>query len=491
MDKIRSYLKDNNDRYLPLLVKELKDYAIFLMTTDGHVASWNYGAELLKGYSEKEIIGQHYRILFPERLQKTKEPEKEIEEALKKGRYEGHEWRRKKSGEEFFAHVVLTPLYDDNKKVLGFAKITQDITEERNTQKKVKEQSEKIRHTKEFSEAIFNTVNEGIIVIDVESKIVNANDAFLKMFNLSADKTLGERLSSTHKAWKTTELEQLISKMISKGKYFTDKEIEFELKGGKKILSVTSKFIHHNQNKELKILLIFTDITTEREIEITKSDFTSFVSHELRTPITSIKAYAQLMERCINNEMKCDLKKYLSKTILFTDRLTALINELHETNKAGADKIQVDRKLVNFEDLINDTLETIKTTFPDQVIEKEGEVKLKLKVDPARIAQVFTNYITNAIKYSSGKPINVRLEHDREKVTVAVKDQGKGISKEDLKKIFSRYYRAGKTSKIEGLGMGLFLAKKIIKAHKGEVWVESEEGKGAVFYFTLPLKDKD
>lgn len=353
MEKIKA-TKEDNDKYLPLLVKEITDYAIFAMTTEGFISTWNEGAELIKGYKKEEIIGKHYRILFPEEAQKEGTPEKHLQIAKEEGRYEERNWRRKKSGELFWARIVLMPLYDDNKKLLGFAKITQDLT-------------------------------------------------------------------------------------------------------------------------------------TERVIEIAKRDFSNFVSHELRTPVTNIKAYAALIEKCLKENRECDIEKYLAKTQSVIERLTGLVNELHESNKAETGKIQIEKKEFNFEELIDDNLETISVTYPNQKIEKEGGADIMINADPYKISQVFLNYITNAIKYSSGKEIKVILKSDKEEVMVSVVDKGKGLTKEQMKHMFSKYYRVETSSKIEGLGVGLYLSKKIINVHNGRVGVESEEGRGSTFYFSLPI----
>lgn len=222
-------------------------------------------------------------------------------------------------------------------------------------------------------------------------------------------------------------------------------------------------------------------------MEIAKRDFSNFVSHELRTPITNIKAYADLIEKCLKEKRECDIEKYLSKTKLIIERLNGLVNELHESNKAESGKIQIEKKKFNFEELIDDNLETLSVTYPEQKIDKEGGADIMIEADPHGISQVFLNFITNAIKYSGGKDIKVILESDKERVKVAVVDKGKGLTKEQMENMFSKYYRAETTSRVEGLGVGLYLAKKIIDAHQGQVGVRSAEGNGSEFYFSLPL----
>jgi PAS domain S-box-containing protein len=493
MEKIKIYLNDQNDlsnrnnRYFQILIEELKDYAIFLLTTDGLIASWNGGAEFIKEYTKEDVFGKHYRMLFPERFRELKMPEKELEEAVRTGRFEDFNWRARKSGEEFWSHVTLIPLYDDEGQHLGFAKITQDLNLDHKIKQKLKEQSDEIRHHRNFLQDIFDTTNEGIAVLDDELRVVKANNSFFSIFKLNGPATVGKLLFDLHEQWALPEVRNTFNEMIASDVYFKEKELEFTIDGEKKILSITVKFIHHNQNTDKKILLVITDITSRKALDQARSDFASFMSHELRTPITNIKAYLQLLEDCYKENRTCDVPRYLKKSLLFTDRLNDMIAELHEFNKAEAGKIQVDKKTVNIEELINDALETVRITYPEQEIEKEGKANVMVDADPVRITQVFTNYISNAIKYSGGKKVTVSLEHRENTVTVSVSDQGKGIPRDEMKKLFSRYYRSRSTAKIEGLGMGLYLAKKIISEHKGEVGVKSKEGAGATFFFKLPV----
>lgn len=492
MEKIKIYLNDQNDlsnrnnRYFQILIEELKDYAIFLLTTDGRIASWNGGAEFIKEFTKEDVLGKHYRMLFPKRFQDKKMPEKELEEAVRTGRFEDFNWRVRKSGTEFWSHLTLIPLYDDEGQHLGFAKITQDLNIDHKLKTKLKEQSDEIRLNRNFLQDIFDTTNEGIAVLDEDLKITKGNESFFKIFNLNGPATIGKSLFDIHKKWSSPSIKESLEEMVSKNLYFAEKETEFVIDEKKKILGLTVKFIH-NTEKEKRFLLILTDITARKVLDQARTDFASFMSHELRTPITNIKAYLQLLEKCYKEENVCDVPKYLKKSLLFTERLNDMISELHEFNKAEGGKIQVEKRPLNIEDLINDILETIRISYPEQEIEKAGSANAIVNADPVRITQVFTNYITNAIKYSGGKKVKVCLERNEDMVTVAIVDQGKGIPKEEMNKLFSKYYRVKSTSKVEGLGMGLYLSKKIIKAHNGEVGVRNEQQEGATFFFKLPV----
>jgi PAS domain S-box-containing protein len=312
------------------------------------------------------------------------------------------------------------------------------------------------------------------------------NTAFQRIFYLK-NKLIGKALYNVKCGWQEPAVKKILDKMIGKGVFFKEKEFEFDVKGEKKIFSITSKYVDLNQNNESNILLTIRDITLKKEIERAKSDFASFVSHELRTPITNIKAYVQLMVQCYNEKTKCDYERYLRKTLVFADRLNELVKEFHEFNKAGADKIQIDKMNFNVDELLNDNLEATRITSPDVNIVKIGKVNIIINADPIRITQVLSNFLTNAIKYSSGKKIILKSFIENDMVLIEVTDEGIGISKEEVKKLFSRYFRAKNSAKIEGLGMGLYLAKKIIKAHKGEIGARSEVGKGSTFYFSLPV----
>ena len=137
--------------------------------------------------------------------------------------------------------------------------------------------------------------------------------------------------------------------------------------------------------------------------------------------------------------------------------------------------------------MIEEAIETVQSLQPAYNIILKGDGDFEVNGDRYRLIQVVTNFLGNGIKYSDGsKNVVLSIEHDKKLVTVSVKDEGLGISPENLEHVFERFFRAEKTRNIEGIGLGLYLCKQIVKAHHGTIWAESKEGKGSVFYFSIP-----
>lgn len=231
------------------------------------------------------------------------------------------------------------------------------------------------------------------------------------------------------------------------------------------------------------------EIQRTRELDRRKDEFIGIASHELKTPLTSIKGYVQILER-IMAEMKHEKAKYyLDKTNVYIDRLNGLISDLLDVSKIQAGKLQFNVSEFSFSDLVTESIGGIQPLSPSHKIEVKGNVRIKVKGDRNRLEQVMTNLLSNAIKYSpEAERVVVSIEKGAGELKVGVKDFGIGIGKKDQKRIFERFFRSGSVEqKFSGLGIGLYISQEIVRRHGGKMWVESEEGKGSTFYFSIPV----
>lgn len=223
------------------------------------------------------------------------------------------------------------------------------------------------------------------------------------------------------------------------------------------------------------------------ELMYKKDEFLSIASHELRTPLTSIKAYVQLLGKTTNPDDKSYV--FVTKTLKHVTRLEKLINDLLDVSRINSGRIDYDLEVFQFDELMRNSIESFGDVSPKHKIITQNIVKGALMADRSRIEQVFNNLLNNAAKYSPDADdivVNSAIENDY--VVVSVQDDGVGIPKKDCPQLFERFYRSEKTHhKFQGLGLGLFISAEIIKRHHGEIWVDSEPGKGSTFYFKLPL----
>jgi signal transduction histidine kinase len=223
-----------------------------------------------------------------------------------------------------------------------------------------------------------------------------------------------------------------------------------------------------------------------------KDEFMSVATHELKTPVTSLKAFAQVLERRFAKAGDEKSALHLAKMDAQLDKLIALIGDLLDATKIDAGKLQFHEEYFDCNELLSETVEEMqRTTDKQKLILHLGTTKT-LYGDRTRIGQVLVNLISNAIKYSPySNKILITSQSDQNQVKICVQDFGIGIAKEDQNKIFQRFQRVGNQNTFGGLGLGLFIAATILKRHNGTISVESEKGKGSTFCLTLPVKRRE
>jgi len=244
----------------------------------------------------------------------------------------------------------------------------------------------------------------------------------------------------------------------------------------------------HENNSTVKWAGTFTDIEEQKQMSRRKDDFLSIASHELKTPLTSIKAYMQLLER--ESKHNPQFKPYVERTLSQVDKLNSLISDLLDISKIQSGKLEFNKKEFDFDSMISGLLEMTRQNHPDYQLEYTGHAGVPVYGDEMRLEQVVTNFISNAIKYSpKEKKIIIHTRSDESNVHFSVTDFGIGISKEEQKNLFRKFYRASEAAPyFQGMGLGLYICSEIIKRHNGSVGVDSEPEKGSTFHFTIPLK---
>lgn len=237
--------------------------------------------------------------------------------------------------------------------------------------------------------------------------------------------------------------------------------------------------------------LTYKELKKRNEEERHKDEFINMASHELKTPITSMKIFTHVLEKKLKEGQPDDAKRYIAKIDGQTNKLTLLISDLLDLSRIQTGKMRFEKEVFNLDALIDETIEEVQGTTKKHTIKTEGNINRLINADRYRMYQVLVNMLTNAVKYSpEGGKILVRSKVENKKAIVSVKDQGIGIDAKYQKKIFDRLYQVtdAKEKTYPGLGVGLYISAHIIKMHKGEMWVDSEKGKGSTFSFSLPLE---
>jgi signal transduction histidine kinase len=350
-----------------------------------------------------------------------------------------------------------------------------------------------VQEARDYAEAIVETVREPLVVLDGDLRVITANRSFYKIFHVNKKDTEFKPIYKLGNGqWNNPKLRLLLEKILPDKTFFQDFELEheFPIIGKRTVLMNARKVVQKNHNEPM-ILLAIEDITEKKHIEQQKDDFISIASHELRTPVTSMKAYTQLLQRhpLITSDKKASYM--LEKMDLQMNRLTELVASFMNVYKMRTGKLRLKKEHFQLEELIAEVVGNFQYTITTHNVQRTDDVKAQVFADKARINQVLVNIISNAIKYSpDSDKVKVALKAEPDAVTVAIKDFGMGIPKEEQHKIYERFLRAKgkKEGDIPGLGLGLFISAEIVKQHGGDLWVKSIEDKGSTFYFTLPIK---
>lgn len=350
-----------------------------------------------------------------------------------------------------------------------------------------------LKYALDYSEAIVDTVQVPLIMLDKNLRILTANRSFYETFKLSPKETEKQLIYElSDKAWNILKLKTLLEKILPTNSHFDKYEVEIDLpRIGRRVLLLNARKVFRPVNSTDAMLLAFEDITDRKLLEVQKDNFIGTVSHELKTPLTSIKVYAELLENHQKQKKDKRAEYFLSKMTEQMERLTQMMASFVNVYKIQTGELSLHKKTFDINELISKEASDFQYTTKSHTVDHDSQAKTEVYADKVRIAQVLINLITNAVKYSpNADKVIVQSSQEKDTVTVSIQDFGLGIPKKEQVHIFDRFFRVqGKrTNNISGLGLGLYISSEIIKQHKGKIWCESIEGKGSTFHFTLPIK---
>ena len=351
---------------------------------------------------------------------------------------------------------------------------------------------DEITREKEYYQAILGGMTEGVLLVDERGRILLVNEALKSLIPIPSD----VNGKTTLEVIRSVEFEGGIHEALRKG---TNRTFEITLPlSGEKIFEVNVVPIPsaageggEPARERRGAVAAFHDISRLKNLERMRQDFVANVSHELRTPLTTIKGYVEtLLEGAWREGVGF---RFLQVIQRHTDRLTKIVEDLLTLSRIESKGFQLKTEKVSVIELIEDAFE-----FVGQGAKRKGisisrcEIPANLSVQGDRdyLGQVLINLLDNAIKYTpEGGAIEVSaVEREGQQILLLVKDNGIGIPREDLSRIFERFYRVdkGRSQEMGGTGLGLSIVKHIVQANGGRVWAESQPGKGSTFYFTLP-----
>ncbi len=353
------------------------------------------------------------------------------------------------------------------------------------------EDSEKARQAlleeEELTRTIIDNFVDGLIILNSQGIIQEVNQRIEKDFQVKEDNLQGQPLEILKKY-------PLISPVISivggSDRLRSVRKKEFSPQKG--ITIEVSTVVLKSRGQCLGYLLVFHDVSREKNIQKMKTDFVSIAAHQLRTPLSAIKWSIKMILDGEAGKITASQKKWLDKTYQSNERLIALVNDLLNVSHIEEGKFLYELQKSDLKEIVKTALDENEEAI------KHKELKISFKkelesfpvfVDQEKIRLAIQNLVNNAIHYTPPKgKIDLSLRSEDGQFFLSIKDSGIGISKNDQKKVFERFFRGRNAIKMRtsGTGLGLFITKNIIEAHQGKIWFESQLGKGTTFFLTLP-----
>jgi len=508
-------------KYKMELIYKIIPSAIFTVDKERKITSWNDKAKEITGFSADEVIGKEC-LVFADL------PCKEkcglfSDDVIKP--VTGKQCTIKtKDGRLRVITKNTDTLKDSQGNVIGGIESFEDITENKII-------SDEIKRIAEEWDRTFNAMSDLVFIQDKDFTITKVNKAMADALKKRPDEIIGRKcyevLHNRNQPWPECPLEKTkgdhkshaeevddpnigVPLLVTTSPIFDQngkfigsvhvakdvsrtKKSEKEIAAAKEELEIQTWGLNKT-NEAIKVLYKELEEKTRRvqELDKLKSEFISTVSHELRTPLSITKEGISLVLDRIPGEINQKQERLLITAKDNIDRLARIINSLLDISKIEAGKLELRRDLVNLFDLIK----LIVSSFGPKASKKELELittlpakgKTEVYADPDKIIQVLTNLVNNALKFTEKGSIEIKVEDEEKILKCSIIDTGVGIAQEDLPKVFSKFQQFGRTEGggDRGTGLGLSIAKGLVEMHHGEIWVESELGKGAKFIFTLP-----
>ncbi len=385
------------------------------------------------------------------------------------------------------AQAMARGNYSRKVKVYGHDEIGQLAITFNNLSKKLQDEQAKTDSEKRKLSSILKFMTDGVISTDRKGRIILINEAAEQMLNVTRETVISENIIDVLELGDKYSLKDLTQEQNSV-------ILDLSTNAVPLIVRVNFSIIQKETGIMNGLIVVLHDITEQEKIERERREFVANVSHELRTPLTTMRSYLEALTD--GAWMDRDIApQFLKVTQNETERMIRLVNDLLVLSKMDSKDYQLRKEWINFPKFLDHIIDRFEMAKEKNVHFSRDYLNesILVEIDQDKITQVLDNIISNALKYSpSGGTITVKLVVFHDSLEVKISDQGVGIPKQNLHRIFDRFYRVDKARArhIGGTGLGLAIAKEMVEAHNGHIWATSIEGKGTTVHFTLPY-DRD
>jgi PAS domain S-box-containing protein len=352
-----------------------------------------------------------------------------------------------------------------------------------------------LRQNQQRLQSILDTMAEGVGIIDARGNLIYVNTMAQQIFGLNADELKGRSFFDAQ--WRSQKVngmpladqEHPVAQMLEGSHAVHDQEIGIQSSPGERIfISINAAPMFGQQAELTGGIVTFMDVTNRRKLMQQKDEFISVASHELKTPLTTLKAALQLLDRMKDNPSPGIMNKLINQSNKSLTKLSNLVADLLNVNRITQGQLHLRKKPFMLSEVIEDCCHHIRSAGTHTIIIK-GNPAFIVNADEQQIDQILINFINNAVKYApESKEIIVSIEQTNSYARISVQDKGPGVPEAKIPHLFDRYFRGDYSGiQFSGLGLGLYICAEIIKKHGGEIGVDTTEGQGSTFWFTLPL----
>jgi len=490
---------------------------VMITDTNGSIEYVNPKFTELTGYSVEEALGKNPRIV------KSGQTPVEVYQGMWEAITGGREWRgeilnRKKNGELYWEAASISPIFNSEGAITHFVAVKEDVTERKAAEEererllaesraanaelaaanlRQRELAEEAERRAAELDGIITSMADGVIIFGSQSEPLRMNAAAQRMLGVTLEEyrlPLEDRINLLRMETAEGEplpLDEVPVLRAMRGETVQSYVMILHPRGGDRLwVSAAAAPISASDGRITGAVVTLTDITELRLLQEQREDLLRAVSHDLRNPLTSVQGHAQLLGRMLDRAGLEGVERRSVEAILVSARrMNAMIRELAEAAQLESGQVKLNRIPVH--------LPSFALDLRDRMVEPEGverirvvspEEDLLVLADPDRLERILTNLLSNALKYSPPESeVVVTMARRGEQVVTSVSDRGQGVGPEEMGNLFRRYYRTeAAQARQGGLGLGLYVTKGLVEAHGGQIWVESELGKGSTFSFTLP-----
>ncbi len=497
---VEEELRQSEER-LQLLVDAVSDYAIFMLDPDGRIASWNTGAQRLKGWTAAEAIGRHFRMFYPDALQESRHPEHELEVALAAGHYTEEGLRVRQDGSTFWAHVTITAVFDRRGQHVGFGKVTRDVTEQRAA-------AEVLRRSEERFRLLVEAVQDyAIFMLDVDGFVSSWNEGAQRSKGYAAAEIIGKHFRIFYPPEKQAERhpERELALALRDGRY-EEEGWRVRKDGSTFWAHVTITAVHNREGELVGFAKVTQDVTQRllqqeeqgrsalavaeanaelkganaqlKRVAEDQSHFLAVAAHELRSPVGVLSGTADMFVAHwdqLDAEERSELLLGMKPS---ADRLRRLLSDLLTTSRIQAGALELDVCPIDLREQLDAAAATARRAPGPAEVVVDAEPGVLVLADAGRLAQMMDNLVGNAIRHGIA-PVAISVDVRPETVDIVVRDAGPGVSPALQDRLFQRFA----TSSEGGTGLGLYIVRELARSQAGDASYRSADG---AFVVTLP-----